>query len=191
MLTICQKFDILPDELLAQLTFGTTAMHAYGHQWACQLVYNPRICEGLGLSDGEGTEQLWSKLRKLISITRQMAVRASFPSNFAIADFFFQRSRRIWMIDRQTISIGAEMRDDLGNWIVKRRRHIDKQEQQARKILEDCGIPESELGALWKEQKAAQLSLRARKCRLHHNGIYIDFLMQMLPFDSKKNSTRY
>ena len=89
MLTICQKFDILPDELLARLTFGTTAMHAYGHQWACQLVYNPRIREGLGLSDGEGTERLWSKLRKLISITRQMAVRASFPSKFAIADFFF------------------------------------------------------------------------------------------------------
>lgn len=95
------------------------------------------------------------------------------------------------MIDRQTISIGAEMRDDLGNWIVKRRRHIDQQEQQARKILEDCGIPESELMELWKEQKAAQLSLRARKSHLHHYLIYIDVLMQMLLFDSKKNSTRF
>ena len=75
MLTIREKFDILSDDILERLTFGTTAMHAYGHQWACQLVYNPRIREGLGLSDGEGTERLWSKLRKLISITRQMAVR--------------------------------------------------------------------------------------------------------------------
>ena len=89
MLTIREKFDILSDDILERLTFGTTAMHAYGHQWACQLVYNPRIREGLGLSDGEGTERLWSKLRKLISITRQMAVRASFPSKFTIADFFF------------------------------------------------------------------------------------------------------
>ena len=75
MLRIRKKFDILSDHILTRLTFGTTAMHAYGHQWACQLVYNPRIREGLGLSDGEGTERLWSKLRKLISITRQMAVR--------------------------------------------------------------------------------------------------------------------
>ena len=44
------------------------------------------------------------------------------------------------MLDRQTISIGAEMRDDPGNWIVKRKRHIEKQEQQALKILEDCGV---------------------------------------------------
>ena len=55
------------------------------------------------------------------------------------------------------------MRDDLGNWIVKRKRHIEKQEQQALKILEDCGVSVSELAKLWKEQKAAQLSLRARK----------------------------
>ena len=67
------------------------------------------------------------------------------------------------MLDRQTISIGAEMRDDLGNWIVKRRRHIEKQEKQALKILEDCGVPGWELTELWKEQKAAQLSLCARK----------------------------
>lgn len=69
-----QKFDFLPDDILAQTTFGTTAMHAYGHQWSCQLVYNPRLREGFGLSDGEGTERLWSKLRKLISITRQSSV---------------------------------------------------------------------------------------------------------------------
>jgi len=31
-------------------------MHAYGHEWACQLVYNPHLISGLGLSDGEGTE---------------------------------------------------------------------------------------------------------------------------------------
>jgi len=43
-------------------------MHAYGHEWACQLVYNPRLVPGLGLSDGEGTERLWSCLIKLIGI---------------------------------------------------------------------------------------------------------------------------
>ena len=36
--------------------------HAYGHEWPCQLVYNPCLVPGLGLSDGEGTERLWSRL---------------------------------------------------------------------------------------------------------------------------------
>jgi len=45
-----------------------TAMHAYGHEWACQLLYNPWITQDLGLSDGEGTERLWSQFIKLIGI---------------------------------------------------------------------------------------------------------------------------
>ncbi|KAI6108658.1 hypothetical protein EV401DRAFT_1871018, partial [Pisolithus croceorrhizus] len=54
--------------------FATTAMHAYGHEWACQLVYNPRIVKGLGLSDGEGTERLWSRFIRLIGIERSSSV---------------------------------------------------------------------------------------------------------------------
>ncbi|KAG2056662.1 hypothetical protein BDR06DRAFT_1040389 [Suillus hirtellus] len=50
------KYEILPETVTKQLRFATTAMHAYGHEWACQLVYNPQMCLGLGLSDGEGTE---------------------------------------------------------------------------------------------------------------------------------------
>ena len=50
-------------------------MHAYGHQWACQLVYNPRLQEGMGLTDGEGTERLWSRMRRLIAVERNSAVR--------------------------------------------------------------------------------------------------------------------
>ena len=55
-----QQYNIYSKEIGRRLRFATTAMHAYGHEWACQLVYNPRLSVGLGLSDGEGTEQLWS-----------------------------------------------------------------------------------------------------------------------------------
>jgi len=51
------------------------AMHTYGHEWACQLVYNPCLVPSLGLSDGEGTERLWSCLIKLIGIERSSLVR--------------------------------------------------------------------------------------------------------------------
>ena len=61
------------------IQFVTTAMHAYGHQWACQLAYNPHLCRGLGLMDGEGVERTWSQLRKLVGVVRTSSVR-SFPS---------------------------------------------------------------------------------------------------------------
>jgi hypothetical protein len=43
-------------------------MDTNGHKWGCQLIYNPHLATGLGLSDGEGTERLWSCLIKLIGI---------------------------------------------------------------------------------------------------------------------------
>lgn len=49
-------------------------MHAYAHQWACQVVYAPRMRKGMGLTDGEGIERLWSRIRRLIPITRNASV---------------------------------------------------------------------------------------------------------------------
>ena len=72
---IVSKFQILPDAFVQRLLFATSVMHAYGHQWACQLVYNPRLRDGLGLTEGEGTERVWSKFRKLIGVTRSSGVR--------------------------------------------------------------------------------------------------------------------
>ncbi|KAJ7882946.1 hypothetical protein B0H14DRAFT_2291550, partial [Mycena olivaceomarginata] len=53
-----------------RLAFVISAMHSYGNQWVCQLVYSPRLCRGIGLTDGEGVERYWSRVRKLIPITR-------------------------------------------------------------------------------------------------------------------------
>lgn len=58
-----------------QLIFAISAMHAYAHHWACQLVFNPRMKPGYGLSDGEGVERLWSRLRGFIGILRHVSVR--------------------------------------------------------------------------------------------------------------------
>ena len=59
-------------------------MHAFGHQWSCQLIYNPRLKEGLGLTDGEGVERTWSRLRGLIGIERHSGVSLSlFPLTYS------------------------------------------------------------------------------------------------------------
>ena len=58
----------------ARVMFATSAMHAYAHQWECQLVFSPRMQDGLGLTDGEGVERLWSRLRRLIGLLRNVSV---------------------------------------------------------------------------------------------------------------------
>ncbi|KAI6101609.1 hypothetical protein EV401DRAFT_1876474, partial [Pisolithus croceorrhizus] len=40
-LTSKPQYDILRPNITSHIWFATTAMHAYGHEWACQLVYNP------------------------------------------------------------------------------------------------------------------------------------------------------
>ncbi|KAK0433323.1 hypothetical protein EV421DRAFT_1997524 [Armillaria borealis] len=54
-------YDIFPPTLTERLMFATSAMHAYGHQWSCQLVYNPRLRSGLGLTDvlGDGSDSIF------------------------------------------------------------------------------------------------------------------------------------
>ncbi|KAH7916931.1 hypothetical protein BV22DRAFT_970048, partial [Leucogyrophana mollusca] len=69
------KYDFLPESIVSRLRFSTTAMHAYGHEWSCQLVYNPRMAPGLGLSDGEGVERLWSRYTRLITVESSSSVR--------------------------------------------------------------------------------------------------------------------
>ena len=74
LITPSSQFDILHDTITRRLRFATSVMHAYGHQWACQLVYNPRLQDGLGLTEGEGTERIWSRFRILIGVTRSSGV---------------------------------------------------------------------------------------------------------------------
>jgi hypothetical protein len=62
-------------------------MHAYGHEWACQLVYNPRLREGAGLSDLEGTERFWSRCRRLIVLERYAGVCELREDHFTAANF--------------------------------------------------------------------------------------------------------
>ncbi|KAF9479003.1 hypothetical protein BDN70DRAFT_807721 [Pholiota conissans] len=142
-----QMYGLLPENIRPRIQFVTTAMHAYGHQWSCQLLYNPRLCQGLGLTDGEGVERTWSRLRKLIPL-----VRAS------------SRARRIWLTDRQLSSIAYDLREDLGDWLKRRQRvGIEAQSAKARVVIEQSGMSEQQLRSQWDLQKAAQLSIRAHK----------------------------
>ncbi|KIK14025.1 hypothetical protein PISMIDRAFT_17586 [Pisolithus microcarpus 441] len=120
-------------------------MHTYGHEWACQLVYNPRLISGLGLSDGEGMECLWSHFIKLIGIECMSSCQC-----------------HIWLLDQHATAIGYEMQTELGDWV---RCHLKKgvceQGSAAQEVLDNGGVSIAELKEQWANQQAAQLSIRA------------------------------
>ena len=139
-------------------------MHAYGHEWACQLVYNPRLIEGLGLTDGEGTERLWSCFIKLIGVERSSSVGSQRMRNMTPHSVHLQRQRRLWLIDRQAQAVGTEMLRDLGAWQKRRlKKGICEQGDAAQKVIDTCAVSVSDLRSQWAEQRTTQLSVRARK----------------------------
>ncbi|KAJ7512280.1 hypothetical protein B0H11DRAFT_2346274 [Mycena galericulata] len=138
-------FPLLTPGLRERVSFAINAMHAYGHQWVCQLIYNPRMRRGCGLTDGEGVEHIWSRIRKLIPLTRNQ-----------------WNSRRIWMIDLYMSFINAEGLTNLGGWLQRQQeKNLAPKLASARRTLRDCRVPASELRSEWAAQKTAQSSVRA------------------------------
>ncbi|KAJ7118428.1 hypothetical protein C8R43DRAFT_1137360 [Mycena crocata] len=138
-------YPILKEGYCERISFVINAMHAYSHQWICQLVYSPRLRRGIGLTDAEGVERFWSQIRKLIGITRNQ-----------------WHSRCIWMIDQYAAFVNTEGRDNLGDWIIRQHtKNLPRKQAAAEKILRDCGIPDAELRQNWEEQKAAQTSVQS------------------------------
>ncbi|KAJ7737641.1 hypothetical protein DFH07DRAFT_870602 [Mycena maculata] len=118
-------FPILSEGLRPRVSFVINAMHAYGHQWICQLIYSPRLHRGAGLSDHEGVERIWSRIRKLIPLTRHQ-----------------WKSRRIWTLDQYIAFINDEGRDSLGVWIGHQQKNLTKKQEGALKTQID-GIERS------------------------------------------------
>lgn len=76
------------------------------------------------------------------------------------------------MIDRQAGSIGAELRDDLGDWIRRRlTKGVEKQGQEAGAVVRECGHSLDFLRHQWELQQASQLSIRARKLFFSFMGV--------------------
>ncbi|XP_066271123.1 uncharacterized protein [Branchiostoma lanceolatum] len=56
-----------------RLNLAVDVFHSYGHQSLCQVKYSTRRLSGYGLTDGEGTERLWSALRPFSRMTKEMS----------------------------------------------------------------------------------------------------------------------
>ncbi|PPR07291.1 hypothetical protein CVT24_007353 [Panaeolus cyanescens] len=141
-----ELYDILTEDIASRTRLTTTAMHAYGHQWSCQLVYNPRMCDGLGLTDGEGVERNWSKMYKVIGIERVSSAAG-----------------RELILEQLISSIALEAREDLGAWIKRRIRHTNKQYKEATDQMNASGKSIAYLRQQWALQKTEQLSFQSTR----------------------------
>jgi hypothetical protein len=67
------KNQNLADHLLTDVTLAVPVCHNYGHQMACQILYNPRQLEAAGLADGEYLERLCSYFLRISDKTKSMS----------------------------------------------------------------------------------------------------------------------
>ncbi|RXW16674.1 hypothetical protein EST38_g9188 [Candolleomyces aberdarensis] len=133
------KYEIFSIQIAERLLMATSVMHSYVHQWSCQLHYNPRLKTGLGLTDGENVERLWSRIRGLIGA-----------------------NRRTLLLDRQLQMIAHELRGDLGTWSRRKMKNgVQSQRAEAKKALKDCGEEVPVLREQWENQKQSQMSVQA------------------------------
>lgn len=146
-----------------------TAMHVYGHQWACQLAYNPHLCHGLGLTDGKGVERTWLRLRKLIGVVRPSSVSSWLcPWMLSLINWLMHRepdksgsqivsyhpSPLIWEMI-WVIGLGIEWKEVLRN----RDKWPNKSSRQSLPLMQS-------FGGNWNLQKAAQMSVQSRMSHL-------------------------
>ncbi|KAF7363061.1 hypothetical protein MVEN_00658300 [Mycena venus] len=69
-------FPILEPSQRNRVAFIINHMHAFRHGWHCQIVYCPRFRVGATLADHEDVERNWSRLRKLVPITRDAPINS-------------------------------------------------------------------------------------------------------------------
>ncbi|KAI6109226.1 hypothetical protein EV401DRAFT_2059657 [Pisolithus croceorrhizus] len=128
----CRKWGFLKS-FLPHISFAISVFHAFGHQWAHQLIYHPCKQEGFGLSDGEGCEHFWSSIKGLI------------PS-----------LQHLFVIDFQVHHLDMKSLTGLGNWLLHCWYHCQEKKGAASKGLRRCGVDIPTLQAQWEAQVSAQ-----------------------------------
>ncbi|KAJ7275583.1 hypothetical protein B0H12DRAFT_1228041 [Mycena haematopus] len=137
-------YPILSVSFRERLAFIINHLHSYKHEWGCQLIFSPRFCQGANLADHEDVERVWSRMRKMVPLTR---------SQWA--------SRRIWMIDRFGMFLNEENQENLGAWIERQQNKMERKHRSSVRTLRECRVPEAELRNQWRDQKQAQSSIRS------------------------------
>ncbi|KAK7448049.1 hypothetical protein VKT23_013806 [Stygiomarasmius scandens] len=134
----CLKWGLLTD-YMDRLTFAISVFHAFGHQWACQIIYHLRKCVGFGLSDGEGAERLWHSIQRLIAYTR-------------VAGYHL----RLYTLDSQFHFGNEESLLRMGHWIRRKLRLSEDKRAENEELLAESMKDVEFLRSQWVHQVHVQ-----------------------------------
>ncbi|KAF7334360.1 hypothetical protein MSAN_02375400 [Mycena sanguinolenta] len=131
-----------------RIAFAVSVFHAFGHEWACQLLYHPRKRSGFGLSNGEGAERFWKSISHLIAHLRICGYH-----------------NRLYTLDAQIEHADQQSLLRLGEWINRRYRHSLLKRAEAEEELRKCGKPTELLREQWSLQVQAQTRPLPRRAK--------------------------
>ncbi|KAK7008483.1 hypothetical protein R3P38DRAFT_3324595 [Favolaschia claudopus] len=134
-----RKWNFFPPEYMERLRFAVSVLHAFGHNWVCQLQYHPRRRTLFGLSDGEGCERFWHSISKLIAYLRVCGYH-----------------RRLYVLDTQIRHLRQASVGRLGMWLGRRWVHMKEKQREAKEEFEACGHSRELLEVEHRKQVEAQ-----------------------------------
>ncbi|KAJ7811762.1 hypothetical protein B0H13DRAFT_2243255 [Mycena leptocephala] len=135
----CLKWGFL-SRFKDRLAFAVSVFHAFGHEWACQLLYHPRKRTGL--------ERFWQSISHLIAHLRICGYH-----------------NRLYTLDAQIQHADESSLMRLGEWIARRLAHCVQKRAEATKTLRDCGKPMALLREQWQLQVIAQTKPLPRRSK--------------------------
>ncbi|ESK88101.1 hypothetical protein Moror_10728 [Moniliophthora roreri MCA 2997] len=130
------------------ISFTISVFHAFGHRWACQVVYHPHKCAGFGLSDSKGCERFWHSISKLIPFLQICRYHTC-----------------LYTVDMQIRHINKENLFTLGKWLEHKWTTVHQRLLEAEKSLKECGYTEQYLCEQWKAQAQSQTQLLPAQSR--------------------------
>ena len=157
----CLKWGFLKN-FHDRLIWAISVFHAYGHQWACQLIYHPRKCDGFGLTDGEGCERFWSSIKLLIPSLR-------------VSGYY----TRLYTIDTQVKHLDQKSLIGMGEWLRKKWNAAVARKNEAAAILaelEEIDISEDLLREEWAAQVIQQTKPSPRQSKNLANKLIQEIL---------------
>ncbi|KAI6098777.1 hypothetical protein EV401DRAFT_2061976 [Pisolithus croceorrhizus] len=163
----CRKWGFLKSHL-PHISFVISVFHAFGHQWACQLIYHPRKQEGFGLSDGEGCEHFWSSVKGLI------------PS-LHVSGYH----QHLFVIDFQVHHLDMKSLAGLGKWLLCHWNHCQEKKSTASNGLRRCGVDISTLQTQWE----AQISAQTKPAPCHSSKTAENIVLQIM--ETQKSLENY
>ncbi|KAF8160514.1 hypothetical protein K438DRAFT_1548266, partial [Mycena galopus ATCC 62051] len=124
---------------LDRIAFAVSVFHAFGHEWACQLLYHPRKRLGFGFTNGESAECFWNSIRHLIAHLRICGYH-----------------NRLYTLDAQIEHSQEGSLFRLGERIRRRHRHCVAKRAESTKALRECEKSTALLREQWQLQVVAQ-----------------------------------